>query len=35
LPALPTARDATTLLARALAHFTPARLPHCSERTAA
>lgn len=35
LPVLPAARDAHTLLAHALAHFSPDRLPHCSERAAA
>jgi glutamyl-Q tRNA(Asp) synthetase len=35
LPALPTARTATDLLAHALAHFSPERLPACSERAAA
>jgi glutamyl-Q tRNA(Asp) synthetase len=35
LPASTTARDPAALLAHALAHFAPHRLPHCSERTAA
>jgi len=35
LPVSSTARDPAGLLAHALDHFTPDRLPHCSERAAA
>jgi len=35
LPVLATAPDPASLLAYALAHFSPERLPHCSERAAA
>ncbi|KLD63657.1 tRNA glutamyl-Q(34) synthetase GluQRS [Dyella japonica] len=35
LPVAPAAREPSALLAHALAHFTPDRLPHCSERAAA
>lgn len=35
LPTATTARDPAGLLAYALAHFAPERLPHCSERAAA
>lgn len=35
LPILSMTRDPAELLAHALVHFSPARLPHCSERAAA
>lgn len=35
LPVLQGARDPAALLEHALAHFSPGRLPHCSERAAA